>query len=183
MKYHIFAIMIVVVLAAGCTQEQPRTEIYIEGHPQVYKFSYDLGKTSLIESNNPAAISAAMASTNNITFFFDGSDQQDNGYTRVAIINILQKLTPYYAYNGRIMKYNSYYYTGETWFNSTGGEVQKPEVGGTVIWFLGPVTGANETSVEIRDNIIFIQGTSKDNFLMAADKFVLIIFGIDSEVS
>jgi hypothetical protein len=48
-----------------------------------------------------------------------------------------------------------------------------------VIWLVGPNTGAKETAVNIDGNIIYIQGTSYENLVLAGDKFALIVMGIE----
>jgi hypothetical protein len=173
------------VIVSGCTgQNAPITEITIPGHgQQIYQFSYDIRESQAITSDDPLLISLAAANADNINIVFDASSSKDNSYFQVIIINIIQKITTYYSYEGKVfVDFPVYYYIDvngtRTWYNKTNEEIQKPDLNETTLWLLGPSTGASETSVTLDGNIIYIQGTSYKNLTLAGDKFALIVMGI-----
>lgn len=184
MKKAFFAVAIIfisVVFISGCTEQQAEIkEITIDGHGnQVYQFSYDIRESQKIASDDPLAISMLVANSDYMNIVFDGSDNQDNGYFQVVLINIVQKLTTYYSYEGKAFSgLPIYYYITENntivWYNSAQENITEPDLSGTTLWLLGPSTGANETSVRLNNNTIYIQGTSYKNLTLAGDKFALI---------
>ncbi len=176
----IFALLLV-LLVAGCTQtaQQPITEITIAGHGnQIYTFTHDIRDSIRVQSNDPEGIKAIGDSFRNMTIVFDGSSEEDNGYARVVLVNFLAKVPVYYSYEGRLVKFNSFYYIGDTWYNSTNEEIEQPVFNGPVLWLVGPST-ATETSVNLVNNTIYLSGTSYKNMTMAGDKLTLILFGIN----
>jgi len=178
-KMLLILILVSFVLISGCTERQPVTEIVIPGHgDQVYTFAHDIYDSAKVPVNDPQGIGLLFAINNRYTIVFDGSDSQDNAYFRVVLIN-LGKLPIYYAYEGRMVTFDYLYYIDDQWYNETDGEIGTPVFENPVLWLIGPSTGAEETSLTLEDNIIYLQGTSYDNLTMAGDKLTLLVFGFD----
>ncbi|MEM7819430.1 MAG: hypothetical protein QXD48_01215 [Candidatus Aenigmatarchaeota archaeon] len=172
-------LIVILILVSGCIQQKEIKEIMIPGHGnQVYTFENDIREALKVKTNNESGIKEIFLRNDHFNIVFDGSNQQDNAYFRVVLIN-MAKIPIYFAYDGRIITFDYYYYIGEQWFNSTDGKITKPELKYPSIWFLGPNTGANETSVNLIDNVIYLQGTSYKNLTLAGDKLTLIVFGIE----
>lgn len=173
--------LLAVVMIAGCTsEEKPITEISIPGHgTEVYTFYNDIHKAVLVKTNDPQGIKAIGDSFTKMNIVFDGSSTQDNGYFRAILISILAKVPIYYSYEGRIVHFDSYYFIGDKWYNSTSEEIEKPVFQDPVLWLSGPSTGANETSVILNNNTIYLNGDSYKGLTMASDKLVLLFFGIN----
>ncbi len=172
--------LVIVAIISGCTQELPVTEVSIPGHgSQIYTFSNDIRQSLLVKTNDPDGVKAMSASLTRMDIVFDGSNTQDNAYFRAVLISILAKLPVYYSYEGRLVYFDSYYFIGDTWYNSTNEEIEKPVFQDLVLWLSGPSTGANETSIILEDNVIHLNGDSYDGLTLAGDKLVLLFFGID----
>lgn len=178
------AVIIAVILVSGCVsneQEKEITEITISGHGNtVYVFSFDLRKSIAIPSNDPASIREQVWGSDNIVIVFNGSSEKDNAYFRMVMINTIAKFRTFFAYEGKILSYDTFYFEGDQWYNKTLEKIDKPVFEDTVLWLLGPDTGADSTSVDIEGNIIYIKGTSPDDLLMAGDKFALIVMGVEN---
>lgn len=178
------AFFLLLILLSGCiTQEQENgeaiTEIMIPGHGNIYRFSYDIRESLSIPSNDPDGIRGMVLNTTLFTIVFDGSSEEDNGYFRVALINIVSKMQTFFAYEGKLINYEVFYYDQQGWYNSLDEKINKPAFNGTVLWFIGPNTGAEETSVNVEENIIYIQGTGYENIVKAGDRFALIFMGVE----
>jgi len=179
-KLIITALVFAAVLVAGCTQELPVTEVVIPGHgSQVYTFSNDIRQSLLVNTNNPEGIKAIGRQLTVMNVVFDGSNQQDNAYFQVVLTNIVAKLPIYYSYEGRLIRFNSFYSVDNKWYNSTNEEIERPEFNGPVLWLVGP-SAANETSLTLTNGTIYLSGDSYRGLTMVGDKLVLLFFGIDS---
>lgn len=171
--------LVVLVFIAGCTEQQPITEISIPGHGnQIYTFTNDIREALRVKTNDPEGIKSTGKTLTKINIVFDGSNTQDNAYFRVVLINIGAKLPTYYAYEGRLVTFDSYYFIGDKWYNATSEEITKPNFTETVLWLSGPST-ANETSLTLKGNIIYLRGDSYKGLTLAGDKLVLLFFQID----
>jgi len=184
MLKNIFLISIIIIfvaLASGCTENNTEIkEIAISGHgSQVYTFANDIREALKVSVNEPIEIKRIFATNSNFVLVFDGSDSQDNAYFRVVLIN-MNKIPTYYAYEGRVLSFEYYYYIGDNWYNDTDGNITRPAFAKPVIWLKGPATGATETSLKLENNIIYLQGTSYKNLTLAGDKLTLLSFGIDN---
>lgn len=181
-KFIVIAVIVVVALIAGCTQEkQPITEISVQGHGnEIYTFSNDIRESLLVKTNDPEGIKAIGATFADMNVVFDGSNQQDNAYFRVVLTNINAKLPLFYSYEGRLISFNAYYFIGDTWYKSANQTIEKPNFSSPVLWLSGPSTGAKDTSLNLVNNTIYLSGTDYKNLTMAGDKLVLLFFGIDN---
>lgn len=173
--------LIGVILIAGCVQEQePVTELYVPGHGnQIYAFTNDIRESLLVKTNDPESIKDIGKSLVKLNIVFDGSNEQDNAYFRVVLVNLAAKLPTYYSYEGRLMYFDPYYFIGEKWYNSSSEEIQMPAFSEPVLWFSGPSTGANETSLTLENNTIYLRGESYKGLTLAGDKLALLFFQID----
>lgn len=181
MKPLIILSILLIVFASACVQQTPITEITIPGHP-VYTFSNDVRESLQVKADNSDGIRKLISSTRHLTVVFDGSDAKDNGSFGVVAFNIITKLQTYFVYEGQILAVDSYYYIGEQWFgtvNNTNTQVERPGLTDPVIWLKGPSTGANETSVLLDGNIIFVQGLTHKDLTLAGDRLTLIVLGIE----
>ena len=175
----IFLAIIAVVLVAGCAEQQPVTEISIPGHGnQIYAFHNDIRESLKVPVNDPEGIKA-LASYNGLNLVFDGSSGQDNSYFTIVTTELTQKLPVYFSYEGRLFGFRPYYYIGPQWYDADGIEIGEPSFSGPVLWLLGPSTGANETSLTLVNNTVYLQGTSYKNLTLAGVKFTLLLFNID----
>ncbi|MCX6819057.1 MAG: hypothetical protein NT129_03605 [Candidatus Aenigmarchaeota archaeon] len=179
----IMIIFIAVILLSGCIEQEQEKEIKsitIPGHgQQVYEFSYDIKKSLAVYSNDPASIKGLVWNSSKINIVFNGSNEDDNAYFRVVLINTINKLQAFFAYEGKLIDYDTFYFVDWQWYNKSIDKINKTEFSDTVIWLVGPNTGAKETAVNIEGNIIYIQGTSYENLVLAGDKFALIVMGIE----
>ena len=179
----LFALLI---FFSGCIEQNNNLpgeeikEIMVEGHGnQIYRFSFDIRESLKIASNDPAGIKELFSNSNAFIIVFDGSSEEDNAYFTVVLINTIDKMQTFASYEGELIFFDTLYYEGEQWYNRTGGEIEQPDFVDPVIWLLGPSTGATETSVNREGNIIYIQGTTYENLVKAADKFSLIFMGVE----
>ncbi len=169
-----------VVLVAGCAEQASLKELYIPGHgDQIYAFSSDINEALRVSTNDPEGIKEIGKSLETLNIVFNSSDAQDNAYFRVILIDIVSKLSTYYPYEGRLVYFNTYYYSGENWYNSSNEQLQQPSFSGPVLWLYGPATGANETSLTLEGNNIYLRGASLAGLRLASDKLVLLFFQID----
>jgi len=168
---------IALIFISGCVEEEREIkELVIPGHHTTYQFSHDIRESIEIPTNNFTGIRTSVFETEILNIVFDGSSAEDNGIFGVVLFNVASKLNVYFAYEGKIWRYNPFYYIGDQWYNGTE-EIDKPVLGIT-LWLLGPNTGANETSVNLIDDVIYLQGTSSENMELAGDKFALIVMGV-----
>lgn len=183
MKYAILVIALVFI--AGCVQqqEQPITEISVPGHGQVYTFANDIRQSIKVRAESAQEIRDLFRSERHWNIVFNGSDEKDNGAFRVALIDITSKVPFYFAYEGKTTTIDTYYFLSENgtqWYNATAAPIAEPQLPGLTLWLKGPATGAAGTSVTLQNKTVLLQGTSQKNLSLAADRLVLIVFGIDS---
>ena len=175
--------IVIVFLILGCIEQEPITKLKIPEHPfQIYEFSYDLRKSVKIKSNDETSIENLIRNSDKINIIFNGTNKKDNSEIAVSSFNIIEKLQTFYSYENKIInEFPTYYFENNTWKKSTGEILENPDTSIAAIWFLGPNTGANETSVNIDKNIIYIQGLTEKDLIKASDKFVLIVMGIEED--
>jgi outer membrane lipoprotein-sorting protein len=172
-------IIIFAVLISGCAQNKEIKEITISGHQEIYTFSNDIRESLKVHANDPVGIMELFLRNDRFDIVFDGSSGKDNAYFTVVVTN-LNKIPIFYTYEHRIFAFNNtYYYIGEQWYDSTGGNITRPTLDKPTIWLKGPDTGANNTSLTLDGNMIYLQGTDYKNLTLAGDKLTLIVFGID----
>lgn|SRR3989338_1854212 len=173
--------ILAIILVAGCAeQKQPQNEIYIQGHgDQIYTFANDINEALKVSTNDPEGIKSIGRSFSKMNIVFNGSDQQDNAYFRVVLVNIGAKVPSYFSYEGRLVYFDTFYFLDEGWFNSANEQIPQPLFADPVLWLRGPATGANETSLMLENNTIYLNGDSYKGLTLAGDKFVLLLFGID----
>ncbi len=180
-KVPLILILLTVVAISGCTEERPIMEVQIPGHGnEIYAFSNDIRESLLVKTNEPEGIKAIGKSFTKMNIVFDGSNTQDNAYFSAILISILSKLPLYYSYETRLVYFDSYYFIGDTWYNSTSEEIERPDFQDPVLWLSGPSTGANETSLILENNTIHLNGNSYNGLTLAGDKLVLLFFGVDN---
>ena len=173
-------LLVLIVIATGCVQQEiPVTEVSIPGHNEIYTFSNDLREVLPVAASGQEEIRQQFLG-GQMNFVFDGSSAQDNAYFTIVMTNIMAKVPIYLAYEGVVLKFQSYYFMEDVWFDRSGNEIEKPDLSGTTLWLKGPSTGAEGTSVNIINNTIFVQGTSYKNLTLAGDKLTLVVMGIDS---
>lgn len=178
-EFLVLALISSVLLVSGCVQQDKEIkEIIIQGHPQIYSFSNDLREVLKVPVRNKAGMQSLFLESSSIDIVFNGTSTKDNAYFRVVLINMITKMQTYAANEGKQLLFRPYYFVGSKWYNSTNGEIEKPELGAT-IWLKGPETGAEETSVSADESIITVQGTSYKNLTLAGDRLILVVFGID----
>lgn len=187
MKSH-GAVLALVALAAlaGCAEQQEIKEIAIPGHARVYQFSYDVREALAVPANSVEGIVAVLATSDTIHFAFNSTSKEDNARFRVVIFNIVSKLTPFFAEQGGTLHYNVFYYDAAgQWYNATDDKIPIPQVSEPTIWFIGPDTQANETSLLLDRRagrkIVYLQGTGSKQLVLAGDRLVLIVMGIDEK--
>ncbi len=180
----VFISVAAIIAISGCTQQQQEIkEIILPWHGDtIYEFSYDIRESLPVKTNNATAIKDYVNGVDRINIVYNGSG--DIPTFKVVSINIISKLQAYSAYKGVPMGFRFYYYAGGQWYesnvNGTSERIEQPKVSGATIWLNGPDTGADDTSVILHKGIIYLQGTSPKNLVLAGDKLVLIVFGIES---
>ncbi|MFA4820116.1 MAG: hypothetical protein WC613_04120 [Candidatus Aenigmatarchaeota archaeon] len=180
-KIIILLLLLSVILVAGCTEQQPITEISVQGHGnEIYTFSNDIRESLRVKTNDPEGIMIIGATFTDMNVVFDGTNQQDNAYFRVVMTNIIAKLPVFYSYEGRLISFNAYYFIGDTWYKSANETIEKPNFSSPILWLSGPSTGAKDTSLNLVNNTIHLSGTDYKNLTLAGDKLVLLFFGIDN---
>lgn len=176
----IFSLLIIsVVLVSACVQQQQEiTEIVIPGHPQVYSFSNDLREVLKVPVYGKPEIQQLFLTSDSIDIVFNGTSGQDNAYFTIVALNTVSKLQTYATNEGNALRFRTFYFVDDKWYNSTNEVIDEPQLR-TTIWMKGPETGAVDTSVSVDGNIITIQGTSYRNLTIAGDRLVLVAFGIE----
>ena len=168
-------ILAVIIMVSGCVQQQELREITISGQGnQVYVFSYGIQESVKIKASNETAIQNLLRSTDSINILYNGTNEQDLAYFNVALFNTREKLRTFYTYNGILLKFYPFYYTANELVNFSNASIGNP-----TIEIRGPNTGATETSVTINNATVLVQGTTSRNLQLAADRLVLVVFGID----
>lgn len=169
----VLGMLAVIILVSGCVQQQELREITISGQGnQVYVFSYDIRESVKVKSSNETSIRSLLR-TDSINILYNGTNEQDLAYFNVALFNIREKLRTFYTYNGILLKFYPFYYTVNELVNFSNESISNP-----TIEIRGPNTGATETSVTVNGTIL-VQGTTSRNLQLAADRLVLVVFGID----
>lgn len=183
-RIHVIIALAAIVLIAGCVQEQkPITEISLPDHQRIYTFSNDIRQSILVKAPDEKKIHDLFQSQDRISIVFDGTDSTDNGLFRIALFDISSKLPFYLASQGRDIAIDVYYFVqdgGKQWYNFQNEPIEEPQLAGLILQLKGPATGANETSVTLENTTVTLQGASRTGISMAADKLVLVVFGIDS---
>lgn len=167
-----------VVFLAGCTQQQEQTDVQIPGHPVVYSFSNPIKEALKYPVTEKDEIRTMILSSRNMNVIFDGSSAEDNKYFQVVLYNIVTKIQTFFVYEGVLMRFNTYYFIGDKWYNSTD-ETERPDLSGLTLWIKGPDTGATGNSVSFADNTIFVQGMNYKNLTLAGDRLVLLVIGVE----
>jgi len=189
----IAVIVFVIILSASLwvyttyfLKEPEIKDVRLPGHEgTIYAFSYDIRETLKIPVNDEEAIVDALVRSDKVNIvykFHNESSLQDSKYFSVLMINVISKVTTFFSYEEIILSDFPVYYIDEnnTWHNSTGDMIAKPNFTDATLWLVGPNTGAKDTSVTIIEKDIYISGTSYENLIKAGDRFVLAVMGIDS---
>ena len=182
MKLAVICVMVALIFVAGCVQDKPVKEIVIPGQKEIYQFTNDLRASVLVKSNDEKGIRNIFLNNENINIVFDGSSEADNAYFTVVIIDFGAKVPLYLSYQGNNVKFAPFYFIGDEWHNSTDDIIKKPNFTGPVLILKGPNTWAEDTSVDIYNNTVILQGTSYKNLTMAGDKLTLIVLDINKEL-
>ncbi len=173
----VFAIAVfAVITVTGCVQQtQPITNITIDGVD--YSFANDVREALKVPVSNRFQIQQLIIYSKNISVIFDCSVSEEKPAISVAAYNAVSTIKNYLVSHGTFAYFNTYCFRGEQWYNATDNETEKPQLG-TTLWFRGQKTGANETSVNIENTTIVIQGTDYKNLTLAADAFSLAVLGV-----
>ena len=172
--------MFLVIIIAGCTQQAEIKNIVI-GNVE-YSFSEDVRQSIKIPVNDAPLVRNIIDENRDINVVFDCSASTEKPYISVAAYNIVSKIQNYVIYSRyTYAKFSTFCYVGNDWYNSTDNKIEKPDFTSAVIWFKGPATGAESTSVTAYNNTILIQGTSYRNMTLAADAFSLAMLGITED--
>ncbi|MFC2143586.1 hypothetical protein ACFLQN_04270 [Candidatus Aenigmatarchaeota archaeon] len=198
MKY-VIILLILLIAIAGCVEPQKEeeiTKINIARHgAQVYEFSHNILDTLRdVPINDTETIKnvSDQSSTFNIIFDDLASPEEKARYSVVSY-NIIIKLKTFYAYERGIAlgeeNFNSYYHSDGTWFYNEQEILDANDENiidhlntdqeSITIWLMGPDTGVEETSVEIEDRIVYIKGKTGKEIEIAADRFILAVFGFN----
>ncbi|HLD49087.1 MAG TPA: hypothetical protein VJB11_01885 [archaeon] len=170
----IFLILIAIFLISGCTQQQAIKEISIPGHGNtIYTFNNDIRDTLKMNVSEPEKI-RSMFYSGKMSVVFDGSNNQENAYYKAILVD-MGKIPTYLAFEGRLIKFQYYYFIGDEWHNETDEIIQKPNFTEPVLW-LGV---SNETEIEIKDNIVYLKGRDLSGLRIAGDRLALAVFGIN----
>lgn len=156
----VFLILIIIIFSLSFfanTNSKELKKITIEGVP--YEFNTNLYEVIRVPADSEDKIKSIFERSYKICIKFDNSSEEDNPIFFVSSFNIVYKTIRYYTSRGIEKKI----------------EVCEEE---PKIELKGPNTGASETSIRLINNTILVQGTTPKNLEMAADKLILIIFGI-----
>ncbi len=172
-----FVIAVFAVIAVtGCVQQpQPITNITIDGVD--YSFTNDVREALKVPVNDRFQIQQLMIYSKNISVIFDCSIPEEKPSIAVAAHNAVSTIQNYLVSHGTFARFPVYCFVGEQWYDATDNSTAKPVLG-TTLWFKGPKTGANETSVLAENNTIVIQGTDYKNLTLATDAFSLTVLGV-----
>lgn len=187
-----------IVLVSGCINqepEKPQQVLEITKDGITYQFTNNIFDSMKIPLNEGAEIKRLVKYASAVSVVFDNSSTEDNAYFTVINYNMITKLTHYYAYSrgkfvdesfypvyvindGKLLKKDK---INNTWldYNFTLDSIEWP-----VLYLKGPNTGAIETSVTLDYDrkIIYIQGTDYRNLSLAADRFVLEVLGVSTDL-
>lgn len=175
MRFELVVISIIsIILISGCVQqEKPITNITI-GNVE-YSFSNDIREAMKVPVANRSSIQELALLSQEIHIVFDCSVAEEKPSISVSAFNVVSIIQNYLVAHGSFTHFDTYCFQGEKWYNSTDNEAQKPA--GTILWFKGPKTGANGTSVYVENTTITIEGTDHKNMTLAADAFSLAVLG------
>ena len=176
-QFMVYFLLVALIFLSACTQQEVK-EIFIPRHNTVYTFSYDIRESLGVPVENSLQIAETMAKDERILFVFDGTSEEDNAYFAVTSFNIVSKLDQYFYNEGVFAYFDVLYFVNDTWYNKTGPQ-ESPDLTGIVIWLKGPNTGAQRTAVYTADSYIFVEGTDSKNIVLAGDRLVLLVMGIN----
>ena len=167
MKAVLVIFLAFVAITAGCIGQQPMEEIHIlEKDGVEYEFSTDVREAAKIEVIGETQIFDSIALANNVSIIF--REGGDNAIFAKAGFDLTNKLQFYYVYTqDRIV--------GIRGFEMVNASMAE----GTIIEFIGPTTGANETSVSLQNETIIVRGTTNQTFALAVDRLALVLFPDD----
>jgi len=174
--------ILAIIVISGCAEEKkPLTEIRISGHEHVYTFRNDIRESINVPTTNEVAIAKLIMNCSELNIVFNGTSREDNQYIAIAVFDTVSRLLVYFANEGKAISFPVYYFNETGWFKENMSIPGLPySQNYCYIWFVGPNTGAKETSVVLNGNIVYIQGTSFKNLTMAADKLSLIMMGMNN---
>jgi hypothetical protein len=173
--------ILAIIVISGCTEQKPLTEIRISGHEHVYTFRNDIRESINVPTTNEIEIAKLIMKCSELNIVFNGTSREDNQYIAVAVFDTVSRLLVYFANEGKAISFPVYYFNESGWFKENMSIPGLPySKDSCYLWFIGPNTGAKETSVVLNGNIVYIQGTSFKNLTMAADKLSLIMMGINN---
>ncbi len=174
--------LIAIVLIAGCTQQTPITEVMIPGHgSQIYQFSYDIRESVKVAANDEPGIRNLIRNSDRLAIIFnETATGEEKSMFQQLVINVANKLPTYFSYEGKLLAMNVLYYGEDGYlYNGTRERTELPP--DAKVMLLGPTTGATGTSVNIKGDIITLQGMDRKGVVLAGDKLALIVMGIDEQ--
>jgi hypothetical protein len=162
--------IILTVLVAGCISQLAPTQMMFAG--KIVNFRADLREAKLVETSNPVQLKQAFfQAVDNVYISFISNDNE-NGFYAVTGFELSYK----------ILSFRNFY--GLNWnvtampINSTD---EIPQDNNLYVVMLGPSL-ANETSVSLEENIIYVngkdfypEGKKYTELDLAADKLLLIL--------
>lgn len=174
--YLLILAIVAAIVVAGCVQQpQPITNITIDGVD--YSFANDVREALKVPVNDRFQIQQLMIYSKNISVIFDCSIPEEKPTISVVAYNAVSTIQNYLISHGTFAYFNTYCFIDDQWYDARDNSTTKPSLGAT-IWFKGPKTGANRTSVLIENNTVVIQGTDHKNMTLATDAFSLAFLGI-----
>jgi hypothetical protein len=181
-KFLEIAVVISILLIAGCIDQQPAKELYNFTKDGVeYVFDNNIYYSLAVPMQEHEQIVAAVRNASYIAITFNGTNQTENSWYLVVSWNLVERLRNYYEYTqGRFMRnYIKGYELGELSAAMANGTLPANAV---VIELRGPAAGANATSVEIvpsNRTWILVQGVNFRNLTMAGDALALAVIGFE----
>ncbi len=161
-------VLIVLVASLIVFVRKPKTKFYninVDGHTYVFHINPKLSEN--VRCSDPELIQIKTYQAKRIIFIFNGNNEKDNALFSVMGQNIVLRLKPYFEYQG-IWKA----------FNASEINSYVPKKGDLAIKLIGPRTGSNGTYVELNNSTVIISGNTTEGAQMAADKYVLSVFGL-----
>lgn len=169
-------LVLAIIVISGCVQEEQKT-VVVDGVE--YELYHDVNSALLVDVVEPGDVKRVATRSRSVDIIFDCAAQEDEPVLTVSTLNAVTVLQSYLVYSkNTFANFNTYCFIGDTWYNSTDSEVERPALNGTVLWIKGPNTGAAATSVFAEENTVVIQGTSVRNLTLATDAFSLTVLGI-----
>lgn len=171
-------VLAVILLISACVQQAPITDIRISGHgEQIYQFSYDIRESVKVKADGEMEIRSLVLNSSRLSMIFNSTSPEDNIIFQVVVFNIAAKLPVYFGYEGKLLHIDAFYYKEDGYlYNKTDERVPMPA--NAKIMLLGPNTMAKETSVSLDGSTAILQGTTRKDIVLAADKLALIVMGI-----